>query len=151
MTPKELQEHIKDAMRNHDHTRLQALRQVLQAIRQIEVDERRDATETDVSAATKKLIRICTEEADALERDPDNHRKRIDMLRSQVSLLEETLPQQIEGEQLDAIIQTAITETNATTMRDMGRVMAAIKKATNGECDMSAVSAKVRNQLSQKK
>ena len=147
MTPTELQNQIKTAMREHDREKLSALRQVLQAIRQIEVDEQRKVTDTDVSAATKKLIRICTEEADALKTKPENHQARITMLQNQIEMLKTLLPQQIEGDALDEIINTAIEETNATTMRDMGRVMASIRKATNGECDMSTVSAKVKARL----
>lgn len=147
MTCEELRSQIKNAMRDHDRDRLSALRQVLQAVRQVEVDERRDATEADVSAATKRLIRICTEEADALGAEPDNHKKRIDMLRSQIETLQSLLPEQVEGDALDEVIESAIRETEASSMRDMGKVMAVVREKTNGECDMKVASAKVRSLL----
>lgn len=148
MTINELQNQIKEAMRNHDKNKLSALRQVLQAVRQIEVDEQREINDEDITAATKKLIKITKEEADALSQDPDNHSKRINMLNEQVDTLNSILPQQITGDELMNIIDTAIADNNATTMRDMGRVMAAVKAATKNNSDMSEVSRIVKSKLS---
>lgn len=89
---------IKDAMKARDKVRLSILRQINQAIKQIEVDQRREVTEADVDACTKKLLKVTREELDALNKaDAQSHADRIADLFQQADILSSLLPTQLEG------------------------------------------------------
>lgn len=148
MQPKELQQQIHNAMRNHERNRLSMLRQVLQAVRQIEIDQQRETTEADVTAATKQLLRVTNEEINALEQSSENHAKRIAALKQQTDMLSEILPTQMSEADTEPLVKEIIQETNATSMRDMGLVMARIKERTQGSCDMRYASSLVKSLLS---
>ena len=116
----ELKEHIKQAMKAHDKVRLSILRQVHGEIKNIEVNERRDITEQDVDDMTKRVIKQTKETLEGSIK-AGNNQERTDMLTAQVKMLEELLPQQLAGEQLSALIDAVLSETGATTKKEMGR------------------------------
>ena len=149
MEKAELLDLIKDAMKAKDKPRLSILRQVNQAVKQIEVDERRDVTEADITAAIKKLQKVTNEELDALrsagtERNAD----RIGELSAQAETLRDMLPAQLSGPQLEQLAERLIAELGATGKRDMGKVMGALTSATNGNFDKPAAAAFVGKKLS---
>lgn len=149
MEKAELLDQIKDAMKSHDKVRLSILRQVNQAVKQIEVDERRDVTEADLTAAIKKLQKVTNEELDGLRKaGSESHADRIEELSSQAEVLEDLLPSQLSGDELEQLADQVIAEIGATTKRDMGKVMGAIGKATNGNFDKPAAAAYVGSKLS---
>lgn len=148
MEKSDLLEQIKDAMRAHDKVRLSILRQVNQAIKQIEVDERRDVSEADLTAAIRKLQKVTNEELEALRSaGADAHAERIEDLSQQAFILGELIPKQLEGADLEALIDKVVEELGAQTKRDMGRVMGELTKRTNGNFDKRAAAAYVGARL----
>lgn len=141
-----INEDIKAAMRAGDSARLSALRMALASIRQREVDTRETLGDADIVTVLEKLIKQGRESAEQYERAG-----RTDLAQkeaSEVAVLEEFLPEQLSDAEVDALVTAAIEETGAATVKDMGRVMAAIKARAAGRVDMSAVGAKVRAALS---
>lgn len=149
MKKEELLEQIKLAMKAHDKARLSILRQVNQAVKQVEVDERRDATEADLTKAVKKLQKVTAEELDGLRKaGAESHAERIQELSTQADVLSQLLPRQLEGADLEKLADSLIAELDATSKRDMGKVMGALTKATNGNFDKPAAAAYVGSKLS---
>ena len=149
MKKEELLEQIKLAMKAHDKARLSILRQVNQAVKQVEVDERRDATEADLTKAVKKLQKVTAEELDGLRKaGAESHAERIQELSTQADVLSQMLPRQLEGADLEKLADSLIAELGATSKRDMGKVMGALTKATNGNFDKPAAAAYVGSKLS---
>ena len=149
MKKEELLEQIKLAMKAHDKVRLSILRQVNQAVKQVEVDERRDATEADLTKAVKKLQKVTAEELDGLRKaGAESHAERIQELSTQADVLSQLLPRQLEGADLEKLADSLIAELDATSKRDMGKVMGALTKATNGNFDKPAAAAYVGSKLS---
>ena len=149
MKKEELLEQIKLAMKAHDKARLSILRQVNQAVKQVEVDERRDATEADLTKAVKKLQKVTAEELDGLRKaGAESHAERIQELSTQADGLSQLRPRQLEGADLEKLADSLIAELGATSKRDMGKVMGALTKATNGNFDKPAAAAYVGSKLS---
>lgn len=149
MEKAELLDQIKDAMKAHDKVRLSILRQVNQAVKQIEVDERRDVTEADLTAAIKKLQKVTNEELDGLRKaGAETHAERIEELSSQVEVLGGLLPSQLSGDELEKLVDQVIATLGATTKRDMGKVMGELTKATSGNFDKPAAAKYVGSRLS---
>jgi len=145
----QLLDQIKDAMRAKDKNRLSILRQVNQAMKQIEVDERRDVTEADLTAAVKKLQKVTKEEEEAIERaGAAGHEERLAMLREQGEVLKGLLPAQLEGDELRARIDAIIAGEGLSTKRDMGKVMGALTRETQGNFDKPAAAAYAGSKLS---
>ena len=118
----ELQDEIKNAMRAKDKPKLSILRQVHGEIKNIEVNERRDITDADVDAMLKRLIKQTKETLDGSIK-AGNDQERTDTLTAQVAILESYLPKQVSGDELVALIDEVLTETGASSKKDMGRVM----------------------------
>ena len=149
MKKEELLEQIKLAMKAHDKARVSILRQVNQAVKQVEVDERRDATEADITKAVKKLQKVTAEELDGLRKaGAESHAERIQELSTQADVLSQLLPRQLEGADLEKLADSLIAELGATSKRDMGKVMGALTKATSGNFDKPAAAAYVGSKLS---
>lgn len=142
-----LQEEIKNAMRAKDKNRLSILRQVLGEVKNIEVNERRDATEADVDAMLKRVLKQTNETLEGSIKAGTNE-ERTAMLKEQVGILEGYLPKQVSGDELVALIEKTIAEIGAETKRDMGKVMGALTKATGGNFDKAAAAKEVGSRLS---
>lgn len=140
MDKQQLQAAIVAAMKERDKETTSVLRQVMQAVKNMEIDQRREATEADVTTATKKLIKVTTEEADALSKAPEGREGRIAMLRGQVDTLRGILPRQVEGEELSALVDQGIKEVGATSRRDTGKVMGWLTRQTDGNFDKAAAA-----------
>ena len=130
----ELQDEIKNAMRAKDKPKLSILRQVHGEIKNIEVNERRDITDADVDAMLKRLIKQTKETLDGSIK-AGNDQERTDTLTAQVAILESYLPKQVSGDELVALIDEVLTETGASSKKDMGRVMGALTQKTGGNFD----------------
>ena len=141
-----LKEEIKKAMKAHDKVRLSILRQVHGEIKNIEVNERREITDSDVDAMLKRLIKQTSETLEGSIK-AGNNEERTETLRAQVAILEESLPKQISGDELIALVEKTIAEVGATTKRDMGKVMGALNAATGGNFDKAAAAKEVGSRL----
>lgn len=146
MTNEELHNQMVAAMKAKDKVRLSIIRQVMAEVKNVEVNERRDATEEDVNSMVKRLIKQ-TNETLEMSRKAGNNQERTDTLAEQVEILESLLPAQLSGEALVELIEQTIAEVGATSRKDMGKVMGALNKATGGNFDKAAAAKEVGNRL----
>lgn len=147
MTNEELHNEMIAAMKAKDKVRLSIVRQVMGEVKNLEVNERRDATEEDVNSMIKRLIKQTSETLE-MSRKAGNNQERTETLEQQVSILESLLPAQLSGDALVELIEQTIAELGATTRKDMGRVMGALNKATGGNFDKAAAAKEVGSSLS---
>lgn len=138
MQKQEILELIKDAMRAKDKVRLSILRQVNEEFKKIEVDQRREVTEADVTACIKKLIKVTNETLEYSRKATDQ--QRTDNLARQVEILEELLPVQLSGDELAALIDQVIAEGGYSSKKDMGAVMGELGSRTGGNFDKPAAA-----------
>lgn len=144
-------EDVKTAMRARDQKRLTALRQLTAAIKQIEVDRRLelDGIELDDEAVLGVLDKMVRQRRESLEQYQTAGR---DDLAAQeqyeLDLLAPYLPAALSDDEVADLIQQAVAETGASTIRDMGTVMNRLRGEVQGRADMKAVSSAVKAQLS---
>ena len=147
MTLKErITEDMKSAMRAGEKERLGTIRLVLAAIKQREVDERITLDDTQVLSVLEKMIKQRKEAITQFESGG-----RADLVakeQSELSVLQTYLPAQLSDAELDALIAEAVTSSGATTIKDMGKVMALVKAKAQGKADMGLVSARIKQKLS---
>ena len=146
MDRQELQEQIKAAMKARDKDRLAILRQVLGEVNNIEVNERRETTSEDVDSMIKRVLKQTNETLEASIKAANNE-ERTEKLKFQVGVLEDLLPKQIAGEELDALIKQVLDETGASTKKDMGKVMKALGAKTGGNFDKAGAASKLKDIL----
>jgi len=137
---------MKTAMRAKDSARLSAIRLILAAVKQKEVDERIELTDADVVAILEKMIKQRRESIAQFEKAARNDLA--DAEKFELGVLSGYLPQQLSDSQVQEEIAKAISETGASGVKDMGKVMAALKSRLAGRADMGKVSALVKARLS---
>jgi uncharacterized protein len=137
---------MKAAMRAKDSARLSTVRLILSAVKQREVDERKELTDADVLSVIEKMIKQRRESIAQFEKGgrPDLAEKE----KAEAELLGGYLPAQMGEAEIEREIQSVISETGASGPKDMGKVMAALKARLAGKADMSAVSNLVKKNLS---
>ena len=142
----QITEDMKTAMRAGDKERLATVRLALAAIKQREVDERIVLDDTQVLSVLEKMIKQRREAITQFESGG-----RADLVakeNSEIVVLQHYLPAQMGAAEVDAMIAAAIAESGATTIKDMGKVMALVKPKAAGRTDMGAVSALIKQKLS---
>jgi len=140
-----LTEDMKTAMRAADKERLATVRLALAAIKQREVDERISLDDTQVLAVLEKMIK---QRREAIAQFQTGGRQDlVDKETAEIAVLQQYLPTQMSESEVDTLIQEAISATGATTVKDMGKVMAAVKPKAQGRTDMGALSARIKQKL----
>ena len=136
---------MKAAMKAKDSPRLSAIRMLLAAMKQKEVDERKDLTDADVLAITEKLIK---QRRDSIEQYRAANRPELaDAEQFELDLLSAYLPQQMSEAEVDEAIAAAIAESGAAGPKDMGKVMGLLKARLAGRTDMGRLSGLVKAKL----
>jgi uncharacterized protein len=141
-----LQEDMKTAMRAGDKERLGTIRLILSAIKQREVDERISLDDAQVIAALDKMGKQRRESITQFAAGG-----RADLVAketAELATISAYLPTQLSEADLDALIDAAIAQSGASTIKDMGRVMGLIKNQAQGRADMAAVGARIKARLS---
>jgi uncharacterized protein YqeY len=139
-------EDMKSAMRSGEKEKLAAIRMILAAIKQREVDERISLDDPQVLSVIEKMAKQRKESITQFEAGG-----RADLVakeKAELDLLGSYLPAQLAESELDAIIAQAITATGATSLKEMGKVVAQVKTVAAGRADMARVSALVKARLS---
>jgi uncharacterized protein YqeY len=136
---------MKAAMRAKDAARLSAVRLLLAAIKQKEVDERIALDDAQVVAIVERLLKQRRESIGQYETAGREDLAAVERFEAEV--LTAYLPAQLGDAEVDAAIAAAITETGAAGQKDMGRVMGVLKARLAGRADMGAVSARVKSRL----
>jgi hypothetical protein len=137
---------MKTAMRAKDSARLSAIRLVLSGIKQREVDERIQLTDADVLSVIEKMIKQRRESIAQFEKASRNDLA--DAEKFEVGVLSAYLPQQMSDAEVEKALAAAIAEAGASTMKDMGKVMALLKPRLAGKADMGKVSGLLKAKLS---
>ena len=133
------------AMRARDRRRVGALRLVNAEIKRVEVDERRELADADV---LQVLTRMLKQRRDSLQQYRDAGRDDLaDQERFEIDLIDEFMPQAASDGDIANAIDAAVAEVGATSMRDMGKVMGALRGALQGRADMGRVSGLVKERL----
>ena len=141
----QITEEMKTAMRARDTQRLSAIRLLLAAIKQKEVDERKDLTDQDVIAVVEKMIKQRRESIVQYEKAARADLAGVE--RFELGVLQAYMPQALSESEVEAAIVAAVTESGAQSGRDMGKVMGVLKSELAGKADMSVVSALVKARL----
>jgi uncharacterized protein YqeY len=141
----QISEDMKNAMRAKDSVRLGAIRLLLSAIKQREVDERIELTDADVISVIEKMLKQRRDSIAAYE--SANRTDLADIEKFEVTVLQTYLPQQLTEAEVKAILEKVVADTGATGMKDMGTVMAAIKPLLAGKADMGKISGLIKTRL----
>jgi uncharacterized protein YqeY len=141
----QLTEDMKNAMRSGDKQRLGVIRLMLAAIKQREVDERIELDDAQVLAALEKMLKQRRDSVSQFEAASREDLAAIE--RAEMVVIEAYLPSKLTEAEMDALILAAITDTGASSARDMGKVVAAVKAQAAGRADMAVVSGKVKARL----
>ncbi|ARP87071.1 GatB/YqeY domain-containing protein [Bordetella genomosp. 9] len=139
---------VKDAMRAKATARLATLRFLSAAIKQKEVDERRELSDAEITAIIEKQVKQRRESIAAFEQA--GRTETAEQEKAELAVLQEFLPQAASPAEIEAAIAAAIEQVNqqgVTGPAAMGKIMAILKPALAGKADMSAVSQQVKSRL----
>jgi hypothetical protein len=140
-----LQEEMKAAMRSHEKQRLGAIRLILAAIKQREVDERISLDDVQVTIVLDKMLK---QRRDSLAQYQQAGRQDLaDQEAFEIALIQSYLPQPLSDTELEQLITATIAETAASSVKDTGKVMAILKAKVQGRADMKKVSEQVKQRL----
>jgi len=141
----QLNEDIKAAMKAREADKLAALRLMLSAVKQREVDERVTLDDAGVISVVEKMIK---QRKDSISQYEKAARQDLaDREKYEISVIEAYLPQQLSAAEIDEVIASAIASTGAKTAADMGKVMGVVKPKLAGRADMGKVSGLVKAKL----
>ena len=141
----QLNEDIKAAMKAREQDRLGALRLMLSAVKQREVDERITLDDAGVIGVVEKMIKQRRESIAQYEKAA--RQDLADREKAEIAVLEAYLPKQLSQAEVDAVVAEAIAATGAKSAADMGKVMGVVKPRLAGRADMGKVSALVKAKL----
>lgn len=141
----QLTEDMKSALKAGDKDRLKVVRLVLADIKRVEVDSRRELDDAAVLSVIEKAVK---QRRDSIEQFEKGGREDLASIeRAELDVIQSYLPEQLSDEELDKLIDVAIEATGAESIRDMGKVMGAIKAEAAGRADMGTVGARVKARL----
>ena len=141
----QITEDMKSAMRAKETARLGAIRLLLAAMKQREVDERIELTDADVVAIIEKMLK---QRRDSISQyKAANRQDLVDVEEFEVTVLQAYMPQQLSEAEIASAIAEAIAATGAAGPQDMGKVMGVVKPKLAGRADMGKVSGLIKAQL----
>ena len=141
-----IQEDMKAAMRTGDKNRLGCIRLIMAAVKQREVDERITLDDAQLLTVLEKMGKQRRESIAQFQAGG-----RADLVakeNAELTIINAYMPAPLAADELDALINQAISETGAASIKDMGKVMAIIKSKAQGRADMAAVGARIKARLS---
>ena len=141
----QITEDMKTAMRAKDSVRLGAIRLLLSAIKQREVDERIELTDADVIAVIEKMLKQRRDSITAFE--GAGRTDLADIEKFEVSVLQTYMPKQLSDDELNQIITQVIADSGASGAKDMGKVVGLVKPLVAGMADMGKVSGLIKSRL----
>nr|WP_240992267.1 GatB/YqeY domain-containing protein [Rickettsiella grylli] len=140
-----IQEDTKTALRTQDKQRLNVMRLISAEIKQVEVDER---IEVDDKRITQILNKMIKQRRDSIQQF--GKAKRDDLAeqeRLEVNVIQMYLPEPLSEADIDRLLSESITKVGATSVKDMGKVMAELKERIQGRADMTQISKKIKARL----
>ncbi|MEX2367675.1 MAG: GatB/YqeY domain-containing protein [Pseudohongiellaceae bacterium] len=136
---------MKDAMRAKDKPRLSVLRLILSEIKRVEVDERIDMADDRVIGILDKMVKQRRESIKQYE--AGGRQELADLENSEISVIQEFMPEAMDEAEIAAIVDEAISATGAASMKEMGAVMNVVRPKLAGRADMAVVSKLVKEKL----
>ena len=136
---------MKSAMKKGDKERLATIRLILAAVKQVEVDTRSDVSDDDLISILDKMCKQRRESISQFEqagRDDLAAKEK-----SELAIISEYLPAALSDDEIAELIEKAINQTSASSMKDMGAVMSILKPQLQGRADMSVVSKQIKSKL----
>jgi len=141
----QIAEDMKSAMRAKDAPRLSAIRLLMAAIKQREVDERIELSDDQVIAAIEKMLK---QRRDSISQFESAGRQDLaDTEKFEVSVLQGYMPQPLTDAEAEALVVAAVVSSGAAGVKDMGKVMAIVKPQMAGRADMGKISALIKAKL----
>jgi|TARA_B110000971_G_C19848405_1_gene425905 uncharacterized protein YqeY len=140
-----INEDMKSAMRSKDSARLGAIRLLQSAIKQKEVDERIDISDADVLTIIEKMLKQRRDSIGAFKKA--DRQDLVEKEEFEVSVLMQYMPEPLGEAEIQSIINQAIKNLSASSMKDMGAVMSAVKPELSGKANMADVSQKIKSKL----
>ena len=141
----QITEDMKTAMRAKDTARLGAIRLLLAAMKQREVDERIELSDADILAIIEKMLKQRRDSVTQYE--AGNRPDLADVEKFEIGVLSGYMPQQLSEAEIAAEVAAAVAAAGAKSMQDMGKVMAVLKPKLAGRADMAKVSSLVKAKL----
>ena len=142
---KTIQTDIKNSLRSGNKERLKVLRMISAAIKQKEIDERITLDDTQVLAVLEKMLK---QRRDSLSQyQAANRADLAEIEKKEIVIISEFMPASLTEQEVDSLIAQTIEETNASSMKDMGKIMGILKPKMQGRADMGEVSKKIRTIL----
>ncbi len=145
----DLQNALKESMKNKDMTTVSAVRLIIAGMKEKDVDARgrgqEKATDTELLSMMQGMIK---QRKDSIKMYLDGNRQDLaDKEQSEINVIERFLPKQLSGADMENAIKAIIAETGAQSMKDMGKVMGALKAKYAGQMDMGAANGMIKNLL----
>jgi len=144
--PDRIKDDMKTAMKSGDKARLAVIRLILAAMKQVEVDER---ITLDDARTIQILDKMMKQRRESIRQFADAGRTDLVAIEeAEMLVIGDFMPQALSEVEIDAMVNNAVTESGALSIKDMGKVMALLKEKMQGRADMSVVSAKIKAALS---
>lgn len=138
-------EATKTAMKAREKRRVATLRMVNAELKRVEVDERRELTDADILGILNKMLK---QRHDSLQQFQAANREDLAEQESfEIDVIQDFMPEQMSGADLEALIEKVIADAGAAGMQDMGKVMGLVKSGAQGLADMGKASALVKSKL----
>ena len=137
---------MKLAMKAQDKSALKAIRMILGAIKQKEIDERIDLDDNQVMAVIQKMVK---QRKDSISQFSDAGRTDlVEVEETELSIINNYMPKQLSEDEIEKAVVKAISDTGADSMKDMGKLMGTLKSQLDGKADMGYVSQLIKSKLS---
>lgn len=141
----QIKDDMKTAMKAGEKEKLGVIRMVSAAIKQIEVDERKELDDAEVLAVLDKMAK---QRRESIKQFREGGREDLAAVEeAEITVIQTWLPEQLSDDEINALVAEAISATGAEGMKDMGKVMGLLKPKLQGRADMGAVSGKIKAQL----
>jgi len=136
---------MKSAMRAGEKKKLGTIRLILSAIKQVEVDTRKDLSDDDVLVILDKMVKQRRESISQYEQAGRD--ELADVEKEEIEIIQAYLPEPLSEDEISDLIEQAISASGAESMKDMGKVMGILKPQLQGRADMGAVSGIIKTKL----
>ena len=137
---------MKLAMKAQDKPALKAIRMIIGAIKQKEIDDRIELNDSQVLAVIQKMVK---QRKDSISQFSDAGRTDlVEVEESELVIINNYMPEQLSDDEVDAAVTKAIADSGADSMKDMGKLMGILKGQLDGKADMGAVSQLIKAKLS---
>ena len=143
---KRITDDMKSAMKAKDRQALKAVRMILEAIKQKEIDERIELDDAQVMTVIQKMVK---QRKDSISQFSDAGRTDlVEIEEAELETINNYMPEQLSDEEVASVVDKAINDSGANSMKDMGKLMGMLKAQLQGEADMSLVSQLIKSRLS---